>query len=77
MEKSRGADDPVDLMSQAINRLRTMVSPPRYSPPMPRPPAGDRGMDGVICGSRVRAVASSAADSGVSEYAVKDPKLDR
>jgi hypothetical protein len=24
-------------MSQALNRLRAMVSPPEYSPPMPRP----------------------------------------
>jgi hypothetical protein len=30
-------------MSQALNRLRTMVSPPEYSSPMPRPPSGDRG----------------------------------
>ena len=31
-------DDEVDQMSQALNRLRAMVSPPKYSPPMPRPP---------------------------------------
>jgi hypothetical protein len=37
VEKSRGADDQVDQMSQALNRLRTMVSVPRYSPPIPRP----------------------------------------
>jgi hypothetical protein len=42
MEKSTGADEPVDQMSQALNRLRAMVSPPKYSPPMPRPPTGDR-----------------------------------
>jgi hypothetical protein len=30
-------------MSQALNRLRAMVSPPKYSPPMPRLPTGDRG----------------------------------
>jgi hypothetical protein len=43
LEKSRGADDQVDQMSQALNRLRAMVSLPTYSPPMPRPPTGDRG----------------------------------
>ena len=37
-------DDQVDQMTQALNRLRARVSvPPRYSPPMPRPPSGDRG----------------------------------
>jgi hypothetical protein len=40
MEKSRGADD---QMSQAFNRLRVMVSLPKDSPPIPRPPTGDRG----------------------------------
>ena len=29
-------DDQVDQMSQALNRPRAMVSPPKYSPPMPR-----------------------------------------
>ena len=43
MEKSRGKDDQVDQMSQALNRLRATVSLPRFSPPMPRPPTGDRG----------------------------------
>jgi hypothetical protein len=43
MEKSRAADDQVDQMSQALNRLLAMVSLPKYSPPMPRPPTGDRG----------------------------------
>jgi hypothetical protein len=43
MEKSRGADEKVDQMSQALNRLRAMGSLPKYSPPMPRPPTGDRG----------------------------------
>jgi hypothetical protein len=43
LEKSRGADDQVDQTSQALNRLRAMVSVPKYSPPMPRPPPGDRG----------------------------------
>ena len=43
MEKSRGADDQVDQMSQALNRPRGMVRPPKYSPPMARPPTGDRG----------------------------------
>jgi hypothetical protein len=37
MEKSRGADEPVDQMSQALNRLCAMVSLPEYSSPMPRP----------------------------------------
>ena len=36
-------DDQVDQISQALNRLRTMVTPPKYFPPMPRPPSGDRG----------------------------------
>ena len=36
-------DDQVDQMSQALNRLRAMASLPKYSPPMPRPPTGDRG----------------------------------
>ena len=43
MEKSRGADDQADQMSQALNRLRAMVNLPKYSPPLPRPPTGDRG----------------------------------
>jgi hypothetical protein len=38
-----GADDQVDQMSQALNRLRAMVSLPKHSPPMPWPPTGDRG----------------------------------
>jgi hypothetical protein len=38
-------------MSQALNRLRAMVSLPKYSPPMPWPPGGDRRWMGVICGS--------------------------
>src|ERR1035437_1572492 len=36
--------------------------PTKYSPPMPRPPGGDRGWMGVICWSRNRAVPSGAAD---------------
>jgi predicted phage terminase large subunit-like protein len=36
-------DDQVDQMSQALTRLRARVSMPKYSPPMPRPPSGDRG----------------------------------
>jgi hypothetical protein len=43
MEKSRGADDQVDQMSQALNRLRGVISLPKYSPPMPWPPTDDRG----------------------------------
>jgi hypothetical protein len=43
LEKSRWVDDQVDQMSQALNRLRAMVSLPKYSPPMPRPPTGDGG----------------------------------
>jgi hypothetical protein len=43
MEKSRGPDDQVDQMSQALNRLRAMVSPPKYSLPIPHRPTGDRG----------------------------------
>jgi hypothetical protein len=33
-----GADYQVDRMSQALNRLRAMESPPKSSPPMPWPP---------------------------------------
>jgi hypothetical protein len=33
----------LDQPSQALNRLRAMASLPKYSPPMPRPPTGDRG----------------------------------
>ena len=36
-------DDQVDSFSQALNRLRAMVSLPKYSPPMSRRPTGDRG----------------------------------
>ena len=36
-------DDQVDSMSQALNGLRAIVRLPKYSPPMPRPPSGDRG----------------------------------
>jgi hypothetical protein len=36
-------DDQVDQRSQALNRLRAMASLPKYSPPMARPPTGDRG----------------------------------
>jgi hypothetical protein len=43
MEKSRGADEPVDQMSQALNRLRAMVSLPTYSPQMPRSRRAGRG----------------------------------
>jgi ABC-type Fe2+-enterobactin transport system substrate-binding protein len=39
----RQAAEELDQMSQALNRLRAMVSLPKYSPPMPRPPTGDRG----------------------------------
>jgi len=40
MEKSRWADDQVDQRSQALNRLRALVSLPKGSPPMPRPDLG-------------------------------------
>jgi hypothetical protein len=43
MEKSRGADDQVDQMSQALNRLRAMVSLPWSCAPMRRTPTGDPG----------------------------------
>jgi hypothetical protein len=43
MEKSRGADDQVEQMSQALNRPRGMVRPPKYSPAISRPPTGYRG----------------------------------
>ena len=36
------SDDQVDQMSQALSRLRATVSLPKDSPPMPRPPTGDR-----------------------------------
>ena len=37
------SDDQVEQMSHALNRLRAMVSLPKYSPPMRSPPTGDRG----------------------------------
>jgi predicted phage terminase large subunit-like protein len=36
-------DDQVDAFSQALNRLRAVVTPPRYFPTMPSPPSGGRG----------------------------------
>jgi hypothetical protein len=39
IQKSRGRGRP-DQMSHALNRLRAMVSLPKYSPPMPRPHDG-------------------------------------
>jgi hypothetical protein len=44
-------------MSQALNGLRAMVSPPKYSLPIPHPPDGRPRLDGVIGWSRIRAVA--------------------
>jgi hypothetical protein len=32
-----------ELTVETLNRLRAIVSPPKYSLPMPRPPTGDRG----------------------------------
>jgi hypothetical protein len=32
-----------ELTVEALNRPRAVVSPPKYSPPMPRPPTGARG----------------------------------
>jgi hypothetical protein len=61
LEKSRGADDPVDEMSQAINRLRAMVSPQVF-PANAAAADGRPRRDGVICWSRMRAVAGGAAD---------------
>jgi hypothetical protein len=46
-------DDQVDQRSQALKRLRAMVSLPKYSPPMPRPPERRTRMDGVICRSGI------------------------
>jgi hypothetical protein len=43
MEKSRDPDDQVEQMSLALNRLRATGSLSKYSPPIPRPPTGDRG----------------------------------
>lgn len=37
LERSRWADDQVDHVPQALNRLHAMVSLPKCSPPMPRP----------------------------------------
>jgi hypothetical protein len=54
---------PSKRMSQALNRLRATVSLPRYSPPMPRPPSGDRGWMAGSSGVGA-SVASGAADSG-------------
>ena len=39
----RQAAEELEQMSQALNRLRAMVSPPKYSLPIPHPPTGDRG----------------------------------
>jgi hypothetical protein len=44
-------------MSQALYGLRAMVSPPKYSLPIPHPPDGRPRLDGVIGWSRIRAVA--------------------
>jgi hypothetical protein len=49
----RQAAEELDQMSQALNRQRAMVSPPKYSPPMPRPPTGDCSRMGVIGWSRI------------------------
>jgi hypothetical protein len=38
-----------------LNRLRTMVGLPKYSPPMPRLPDGRPRLDGAIGWSRIRA----------------------
>jgi hypothetical protein len=35
--QERQAAEELDQKSQALNRLRAMVSLPKYSPPMPRP----------------------------------------
>jgi hypothetical protein len=32
-----------ELTAETLNRLRAVVSLPKYSPPMPRPPTSDRG----------------------------------
>jgi hypothetical protein len=39
----RQAAEELGQMSQALNRLRAMMSLPKYSPPLPRPPTRDRG----------------------------------
>jgi hypothetical protein len=39
----RQAAEELQQMSQALNRLRATVRLPKYSPPTPRPPTGDRG----------------------------------
>ncbi len=71
MEKSRGADDPVDQMSQALKWLRAMVGPPTYSPPNAAPHDGRPRMNGVICGS-------GTAPSGASfRYSVSRPVAGR
>ena len=53
----------MDQMSQAINRLRAMVSPPKFSPPMPRPATGDRGW----------MAGSGGVGSGLWQRIVTDP----
>ena len=48
MEKSRAADDQVDQVSQALNRLRALASLPKYSPLCRGPRRANRWMDGVM-----------------------------
>jgi hypothetical protein len=74
METSRSPDEPLDQMSQALKRLRAMVSLPKYSPPKPRPPraTGDGWPDRVLTSqpfSRSRRVyRSQSFNSGSGPY---------
>jgi hypothetical protein len=74
MEKSRGADDLVVQLSQALNRLRAMVSLPKYSRKCRglRPATADRWRDRVLTSqpfSRSRRVyRSQSFNSGSGPY---------
>jgi hypothetical protein len=74
MEKSRGEDDHVDQMSQALNRPRAMVGLPKYSPPMPRPPTGDgRPRGGWREGGGSGGLFTDANDARRTQHQSSDP----
>jgi hypothetical protein len=47
----RQAAEELEQMSQALNRLRAMVSLPKYSTPMPRPPTSPAAPAGFSAGT--------------------------